>query len=285
MGSNVKNNDQVEDDLKEDLTLSDYKDNEKVHPWRLCPIGKHYVRSHSEHISPSKKHPEGEIITRHAHCANNPPHKNKRGQEEPQDILSFDELQTIATANFSNLIGPPKAKVLKFHRADEFDPQIRGWVCYWNKVFDAKDPLDPNLVKALIASESSFRPELKIPTADVKMIGYAHGLMQLTDDTLGKISGHRVELRNHFINLTPAEALDPSANICAGVRWLFMKYAGARERFSKAKLDRPATWDDAVAEYKGILKAIIENKDPNHNPDRLNEMPKFRHFYKQLLES
>jgi integrase len=33
------------------------------------------------------------------------------------------------------------------------------------------------------------------------------------------------------------EAMDPTANICVGVRWLFMKYAGARERIKKANGD------------------------------------------------
>jgi len=145
---------------------------------------------------------------------------------------------------------------------------------------EAKDPLDPNLVKALIASESSFRPELNTPT-NRKKLGFARGLMQLTDDTISKLSDQKTELKDHFINLTAAEAMDPSANICAGVRWLFMKRAGAKERFVKAKLDHVVTWDDAVAEYKGVLKGIIENK----NPDLKQEMPKFRALYKKLVGS
>ena len=76
--------------------------------------------------------------------------------------------------------------------------------------------------------------------------------------------------------------MDPSANICAGVRWLFMKRAIAVERFNHAKSDHVVTWDDAVAEYKGLLKDIVDKKD---NPDPLNEMQIFRHFYEQLLGS
>jgi hypothetical protein len=49
-------------------------------------------------------------------------------------------------------------------------------------------------------------------------------------------------------------------------------------------LNHTATWDDAVAEYKGILKNIVENKDPNHNPDPYGEMPKFSSLYKKLLK-
>jgi len=149
---------------------------------------------------------------------------------------------------------------------------------YWNQVFNAKDPIDPNLVKALIASESSFNPDTMNPTANGT--GIARGLMQLTDDTLNRINAHKVEIKDNYIHLTFDEASDPTANICVGVRWLFMKYAGARERIAKAKLDRLATWDDAVAEYKGILGGIIEGK----NPDPKKEMPIFRNFYRQLLE-
>lgn len=276
--------DKVIDTLDEEIVPVGDKDNEKIHPWRLCPIGKHYVRTHSEHIPSSKINPEGEIITRHAHCALNPPHKNSKNRDTPtKDILSFDELQIIANTHFSDLTGPPKAKALPHPRADEFDSLIRGWVCYWNTVFNAKDPLDPNLVKALIASESSFRPDINTPTRNGT--GTARGLMQLTDATISKINSHEAELRDHFIRLNLDEVMDPSANICAGVRWLFMKYAGARERIAKAKLSRRATWDDAVAEYKGILKDIIEvaTKNENQNPDPYNEMGKFRDNYQKLL--
>lgn len=267
------------DVLEENSIPTNDNEDKKIHPWRLCPIGKHYVKTHSEHISPSKEHPKGEVIIRHAHCAKNPPHKNSKKQDvHTKDILSFEELQIIAKTHFVDLKGPPKANVLKFSRADEFDSQIRGWALYWNQVFDAKDSLDPNLVKALIASESSFNPESANSTTNGT--GIARGLMQLTDDTLNMISGHKVDLKDNFISLTPDQAMDPTANICAGVRWLFMKYAGARERIEKAKLDRLATWDDAVAEYKGILGGIIEGK----NPDPKKEMPIFRNFYRQLSE-
>ena len=81
-----------------EVALAEEKD--KVHRWRRCPIGKHYVRDHQEHIPPSKKHPKGEVIIRHAHCASNPLSKNKN---EINDILSFGELQIIAKTNFSTL--------------------------------------------------------------------------------------------------------------------------------------------------------------------------------------
>jgi hypothetical protein len=271
-------------EARSDAVTSEDKSSNKAHRWRLCPLGKHYVREHQEHIPPSKKHPNGEIIVRHAHCANNPPHKNRKGQDEPQDILSIDELHAIADANFSELPGPPKANVLKeYPRVDEFDQYIRGWTLYWNEVFEAEDLLDPNLVKALIASESSFKPEQNTPNKD-KKIGYARGLMQITDETIRILHGTEVGLKRHFIYLTHRDANDPSANICAGIRWLFLKRAGAKERYLKAKLyDHIVTWDDAVAEYKGVLKGILD-KD-NQNLDLKKKMPIFRALYKQFQES
>lgn len=74
------------------------------------------------------------------------------------------DLDVFKESEFSDLAGAPKAGVLtKFLRADEFDLHIRGWVRYWNEIFHPQEPLDPNLVKALIASESSFRPEQDTP--------------------------------------------------------------------------------------------------------------------------
>lgn len=265
---------QTDLDVINETELSDDIKN-KMHPWRVCPIGKHYVRTHILHIPPSKEHPEGQVVTRHAHCADNPSHK---------DLLSYDELQIIAKKYFSDLIGAPKAGILTdFPRADEFDSYIRGWVRYWNEIFHPQEPLDPNLVKALIASESSFRPEQDTPQHTPeknKNIGHARGLMQITDNTLKIIGEHKGEVKDHLIYVTHKEIMDPSVNICVGVRWLFTKKTIARER-----LHHNATWDDAVAEYKGILNAIVNNENPYHNPDPDNEMPKFRFFYKQLQGS
>lgn len=93
---------------------------QKAHRWRRCPIGKHFVREHLEHISPSKAHPEGMIITRHEHCADNPSHK---------DELSYDEIQYITETYFSDLKGLPIANALLelFPKSNDYDAEIRGW--------------------------------------------------------------------------------------------------------------------------------------------------------------
>ena len=44
------------------------------HPWRLCPPGQHWVRTHDLTVPVSKKNPDG-ITIRDGHCANNPSNK------------------------------------------------------------------------------------------------------------------------------------------------------------------------------------------------------------------
>jgi len=253
----------------QDIDTLEHDQNEKTHPWRICPLGKHYVKTHPEHIPPSKKHPEGEIIIRHAHCADNPLHNGKR-----QDVLSFDEIQEMTNKYFANLPpGPPTAGALDFEHADDFDDLIRGWVCYWNGIFHLEDPLDPNFIKALIATESGFDPKTdnKVNTKRV----HAHGLMQITDETRDYLSNHEGELTNYLVTLTRDNLYNPSANICAGVRWLFRKKVTATNRLHKNKINREATWEEAVIDYKGYWDDVKNGKIPSG-------LEHLREYYQQL---
>ena len=247
------------DPLKQDLLDKAAKD-DKAHPWRICPLGKHFVRTHLEHIPPSKTHPQGEVITRHEHCAQNPSHK---------DMLSLDEIHAIATHYFENLPGPPTAGVLiKFHKADNYDALIRGWVRYWNEIFDFEVPLNPNLIKALMATESSFDEQAISPNHKNR----ARGLLQITEETLHVLNDHNGELSNYLMFIRAKDLFDPSVNVCSGVRWLFRKQITASSR-----LKRKATWEEAIIEYKAYWKII----DAGQIPKAIVEL---REYYKQLEE-
>lgn len=234
----------------------------KAYPWRRCPMGKHYVREHEVNFPASKKHPNGFISVRHEHCAENRSHKNE---------LSFDEIQYITNTYFSTLIGPPTphALVKEFSKADNYDLEIRGWVKYWNDIFKLDAPLDPNLVKALIATESSFDIEPK------RTIKTAHGLMQITNKTHRYLRDTKIELKDYLIVLTQKQLLNPSANICTGIRWLFRK-----KETASSKLKHEATWINAVEDYKGYLDLILDKKDYNHT-----SMQKLDKYYKILQEN
>ena len=106
---------------------SQNKSEKKLHPWRICPLGTHFVKAHKSQIPPSKEHPDGSVIKIQEHCAINPSKK---------DILTFDEIQSMTQKYFSDLKGPPKTNVLKgYPNADKFDVEIRGWTRYWNDIF------------------------------------------------------------------------------------------------------------------------------------------------------
>lgn len=71
-----------------------------------------------------------------------------------------------------------------------------------NYIFSKGEPLDPDLVKAIIASESGFKPE----TTNKTLKDTARGLMQVMDSTRKYLSGPKhKELKNHFVNLTDKE--------------------------------------------------------------------------------
>lgn len=230
-----------------------------VHVWRVCPYGEHWVRSHPLHVPPSKTHPEGSVTTRHEHCARNPSGK---------DQLYPEEIQEIANQNFSNLKNKPCPLHLGYpDKGNQYDDLIAGWVQYWSDVLKPDEPLDPNLVKALIASESGFNPTL---LAKKKNSNSARGLTQITNDTRKLLDGYHGDLKDHLITVTKEELNDPNANICAGVRWLFEK-----RRLATTQLKRTASWIEAVWEYKGVKRAKTQK-----DAEKIKRI--FHEFYEEL---
>lgn len=209
-----------------------------THAWRLCPPGEHWRRTHPLRIPPSKKNPVGSVTTRHGHCVLNPTGK---------DQLYPDEIQEMAEQNFSKVKEKPCPIDLGFtkkYKGNQYDDLIAGWTKYWNDVFKPEIPLTPNVVKALIASESGFDPKI---LANKKDKNSARGLMQITNKTRKILGDEKGELKDHYLTLTIEDLNDPSNNICAGIRWLFRKHAIASDFLKKT-----ATWEEAIAEFKGI---------------------------------
>src|SRR3989338_2368208 len=227
-------------------------DPKPVHPWRICPLGEYWRNLHPRHVTPSKKHPDG-ITTVKGHCVTNPSGK---------DQLYSEEMQLIAEKNFGQFKLIPLPEIPEFQKKDlVYDHIIQGWTQYWNDVLKPQEPLDPCLVKALIATESGFNSN-----AWNKKHGRqrARGLTQVTDQTLRYLSDDYHELKDHFLHLKEDETLDPNFSICAGIRWLFRK-----KEIANSKIGRKASWIDAVGEYKHY-----KMDDPN--------MQKFIEIYKEL---
>jgi hypothetical protein len=204
-----------------------------VHPWRICPAGQFYRRSH---------------IQKPYHRASGVP---VRGSVHPKeciinrtgkDQLYAAEMHKIAELYFETVSERPSTGISKeFPDETRYDKLIAGWCKYWNDVLKPSEPVDPNLVKALIATESAFNPKAWNKKKGRKS---AHGLMQVTHESVDFLSNRNSELNDHFVNLKNEDMLDPNLSICAGIRWLFRKREIARSK------NGGAGWLDTILLYK-----------------------------------
>ena len=217
---------------KEKVTLWQSQDKD-LHPWRACPYGEHWVVRHP-------RFPVGrQLQDVDGHCRKNPSGK---------DILKGDEIDFISKVSpFQDTKSLPCAYkgFEKLPNADKYDNFIAGWCKYWNDVLKPDLPINANFVKALIESESRFRPDSF--ALNNKQKGPARGLIQITEETWRILKDKKGEIKDHYVVLEKEELLEPSKNICAGIRWLFRK----REILQK-RLGRSPTWVETVVEYKGL---------------------------------
>ncbi len=124
------------------------------------------VREHPLHVPVSKKNPRGTTIR---------DHHLRRLKGTYLDTAEIESL--FKNYNRKGIIYPTKGKLNKYKDADKYDEVIAVWTDYFNKKFNADPPLDPDVVKALIASESGFR-------ADPRENKKAFGITQIIPDTL-----------------------------------------------------------------------------------------------------
>jgi hypothetical protein len=237
-------------------------DDEKKHPWRSCKLGYHLVNTYEKHVKPNKDHPDGTTVV-HEHCTKNSSH---------QDILTYAEIQKITNKYFATLSGAPTSGVLEFIKeftnGDLFDKQIRGWTRYWNEIFMPDNIIDGNLIKALIATESSFDEKSDKHPKN----GHPRGLMQILDKTRQILGNHNGELHDNLVILQAEELFNPSANICAGIRWLFQK-----QYLLSTHLHRDVSWEEVIIEYKGYWDEYSKGNIPD-------AIKKLRIYY-HILES
>ena len=131
-------------------------------------------------------------------------------------------MENMASEFFPTLEGPPTADDLGFKKlGNKFDSLIRGWTKYWNEVFQPKDPLDPDLVKTLIATESSFNVNTDTKK---KGAGRARGLIQITDGTRNILKDKSGELDDYLLTLTDKDASEHEKKQLPNIR-------GRLERF------------------------------------------------------
>ena len=223
-----------------------------THPWRKCPLGHHWRRPSHVDAHTRKK------VNVREHYRKGTCVKNKSGK----DVLYDDEIFLIVNSYFSKLRPIASKNTLGYKKGNNYNQLIDGWVKYWNDILKPKVPLDPDFVKVMIATESSFDPKAKAYAG--KRAGYALGLMQVTEQTVKYLGGYRRELRNNLIHIDQKDLYDPVINIAAGTRWLYRKKQIADVKF------KGASWLETIMLYKGY-------KTMNHS-----QIKKFIKLYERI---
>ncbi|MGB0454516.1 MAG: transglycosylase SLT domain-containing protein [Bacteriovoracaceae bacterium] len=197
------------------------------------------VREHKRKVPKSKKNPKGfTIVDRHT-------------RRLPGTYLDANQIKKIfKNYDKKKIPYPTKNKLKKYKNADKYDDLIAVWTDFFNKKFEAKPLLEPDVVKALIASESGFR---EYPAENRKI---ALGITQITKPTIKILQDPKGEARKFtFKGIRQKDLKYPYIAIPMGIRWLFRKRATA-----KSKLKRTPTHVELILEYKGLLRSKTEWK-------------------------
>ena len=190
------------------------------------------VHEHPLHVPVSEKNPSG-ITIRDRHL------RRLKGT-----YLDGAEIEIVfKNYNRKGLVYPTKGKLKEYKDADKYDEVIAVWVDYFNKKFNVDHPLDPDVVKALIASESSFNPD---PLKNRKI---ALGIAQLTKKTFKILLDPKGETKEFiFKDFRQKDLKDPNISIPMAVHWLHRKIETAA-----SKLNRAPNHEEVILEYKGLL--------------------------------
>jgi hypothetical protein len=197
------------------------------------------VRSHPMRVPVSRKNPSGTTI-RDEHI------RRLEG-------TYLDTTQIVAVFKNYDRKGityPTKGRLSEYKNSDKYDDLIAVWTDYFNKKFEASPPLDPDVVKALISSESDFRED---PLENKK----AFGITQITPATLKIVQDPSGEAKKFiFHKIRQKDLKEPTFAIPIGIRWLFRKRATAI-----AQLNRAPDHEELILEYKGLLQSTSDYKE------------------------
>jgi uncharacterized protein YneF (UPF0154 family) len=208
------------------------------------------VKEHVRKVPVSIKNPKGvTIVDKHL--------RHIDGQFLDQEMIE----KIFKEYDKKDIIYPASEKI-KFPNADKFDDLIAVWCDYFNEKLSLNPKIDPDMIKALVATESGFNPWAKNKIAQ--------GLTQITKDTLKIIQDLDGETKDFvFKGIKRKDLNDPNVSIALGVRWLAQK-----QKLAYGKLNRAPTSDEVVMMYKGVLK--------DKSPRATRIMKDYRDFYEKL---
>lgn len=193
------------------------------------------VREHPMHVPISEKNPTGITI------------RDRHRRRLKSTYLDAAEIEALfKNYDRKGIAYPTKGKLTeKYKNADKHDEVIAVWTDYFNKKFNADPPLDPDVVKALISSESDFNPN---PLGNRKI---AIGIAQITKKTLKILQDPKGEAKEFiFKDIRQKDLKNPNISIPMAVRWLHRK-----KETVTSKLKRAPSHEEIILEYKGLLKS------------------------------
>ncbi|MEW6056989.1 MAG: transglycosylase SLT domain-containing protein [Bdellovibrionota bacterium] len=145
-------------------------------------------------------------------------------------------------------------------KGSEYDTLIQFWIDYWkSQGVPFPDDLDPLMIKALIAVESTFNPN-----ARSKVKGStAEGLMQVTDQSLRILGGFPnkkgwIEMRKQLNHVEKAEKLDPIINVALGTRLLGHKFSQITDNSKRNSKTMIAHYNSRGKEGDAYAQKVLE---------------------------
>lgn len=164
------------------------------------------VREHPLHVPISEKNPSGMTM------------RDRHIRRLPGTYLKREEIGEIfKNYNRKGILYPAAERIPEHKTADEYDEIIAVWTDYFNIKLKTDPPLDPDVFKALLASESGFR--LHTPKNKI-----AFGIAQITKETWEILQDPKGETKEFIFNdIRQKDLRDPNIAIPMGVRWLMYK--------------------------------------------------------------
>ena len=189
------------------------------------------IKEHPRKVPVSKKNPEGITIV------------DKHPRRLDGTFLDKKEIDKIVKGYDLKKIIYPKSGKLPFPDSDKYDDLMAIWTDFFNKKFPSDSLLDPDVVKALIGSESDFKLDPVNPQA--------FGIAQITKQTFKALQDPKGEVKEFiFTKFTLKDLKDPNVAIPMSIRWIFRK-----KKLAQGKLGKEPSAEEIILEYKGLLKS------------------------------
>ncbi len=209
------------------------------------------VRTHPRHVKLSPKNPTGITIV------------DEHLRRLPGTYLNELEIYEISNGySLKNIVQPSENNLGYKKDGNSYNDLIAIWTDYFNTLFKINPKLEPDMIKALIGSESGFKLDPKNPLAI--------GIAQITKETWKIIQDPNGEAKDFiFNNIHQKDLKNAEIAIPIAIRWLAYKKTRA-----ESKLGRPATPEEIILEYKGLLKSKTKLKT--------KALERYRELYAEL---